>query len=101
MVSAKYIVLIGLSIVSMIRYDMYRRYIDPIHDTYRDTYRIIYSIQNIAETVIKNNIQTHYTCPTHFMQIEAGIEHVCNISNRNFQKFPLGFRTGKFVHDTF
>ena len=52
----------------------------PIHDTYRDTYRIIYSIKNIAETVIKNNIQTHYTCPTHFMQLEAGIEHVCNIS---------------------
>ena len=44
-----------LCIVSMIRYDMYRRYIDTIHDTYR----IIYSIQNIAETVIKNNIQTH------------------------------------------
>ena len=80
---------IVLCIVSMIRYDMYRRYIDPIHDTYRDTYRIIYSIQNIAETVIKNNIKTHYTCPIHFMQIEAGIEHVCNISIRNFQKFPL------------
>ena len=30
-----------LCIVSMIRYDTYRRYIDPIHDTYRDTYRII------------------------------------------------------------
>ena len=90
-----------LYIVSMIRYDMYRRYIDPIHDTYRDMYRIIYSIQNIAETVIKNNIQTHYTCPTHFMQIEAGIEHVCHISNRNFQKFPFGFRTGKFVDNTF
>ena len=37
----------------MIQYDMYRRYIDPIHDTYRDMYRIIYSIKNIAETVIK------------------------------------------------
>ena len=87
----------------MIRYDMYRRYIDTIHDTYRDTYRISYSIQNIVETVIKNNIQTHYTCPIHFIQIniEAGIEHVCNISNRNFQKFPLAFRTGKFVDNTF
>ena len=42
-----------LCIVSMIRYDTYRRYIDPIHDRYRDTYRIIYSIKNIAETVIK------------------------------------------------
>ncbi len=29
--------------------DMYRRYIDPVHDTYR----IIYSMKNIAETVIK------------------------------------------------
>ena len=42
-----------LCIVSMIRYDTYRRYIDPIQDMYRDTYRIIYSIKNIAETVIK------------------------------------------------
>ena len=33
--------------------------------------------------------------------IEAGIEHVCNISNRNFQKFPLAFRAGQFVDDTF
>ena len=33
--------------------------------------------------------------------IEAGIEHVCNISNRNFQKFPLAFRVGQFVNDTF
>ena len=32
--------------------------------------------------------------------IEAGIEHVCNISNRNFQKFPLAFRAGQFVDDT-
>ena len=31
--------------------------------------------------------------------IEAGIEHVCNISNRN--KFPLAFRAGQFVDDTF
>ena len=44
---------LGLCIVSMIRYDTYRRYIDPIHDMYRDTYCIIYSIKNIAETVIK------------------------------------------------
>ena len=39
-----------------------------------------------------------------FMQIifiEAGIEHVCNISNRKFQKFPLAFRAGQFVDDTF
>ena len=34
--------LLVLCIVSMIRYDTYRRYIDTIHDTYRDTYRIIY-----------------------------------------------------------
>ena len=33
--------------------------------------------------------------------IEAGIEHVCNISNRNFQKFPMAFRAGQFVDDTF
>ena len=33
--------------------------------------------------------------------IEAGIEHVCNISKRNFQKFPLAFRAGQFVDDTF
>ena len=32
--------------------------------------------------------------------IEAGIEHVCNIRNRNFQKFPLAFRAGQFVDDT-
>ena len=31
--------------------------------------------------------------------IEAGIEHVCNISNRNVQKFPLAFRAGQFVDD--
>ena len=42
-----------LCIVSRIRYDTYRRFIDPIHDMYRDTYRIIHSITNIAETVIK------------------------------------------------
>ena len=35
------------------------------------------------------------------VNIEAGIEHVCNISNRNFQKFPLAFRAGQFVDDTF
>ena len=34
--------LLVLCIVSMIRYDTYRRYIDTIHDTYRDTYRINY-----------------------------------------------------------
>ena len=33
--------------------------------------------------------------------IEAGIEHVCNISNKDFQKFPLAFRAGQFVDDTF
>ena len=46
---------LGLCIVSMIQYDMYRRYIDAIHDTYRDTYRIIYILlnTNIVETVIK------------------------------------------------
>ena len=33
--------------------------------------------------------------------IEAGIEHVCNIRNMNFQKFPLAFRAGQFVDDTF
>ena len=32
--------------------------------------------------------------------IEAGIEHVCNIRNRNFQKFPLAFRARQFVDDT-
>ena len=48
----------------MIRYDTYRRYIDPIHDMHRDTYRIIYSKQNIAETVIKTQHTTHvlYAC---------------------------------------
>ena len=48
-----------------IRYDTYRRYIDPIHDMYRDTYRIIYSIKNIAETVIKTqhtNTRMHKIC---------------------------------------
>ena len=66
-----------MMIVSMIRYvssihcfDTYRRYIYPIHDMYHDTYRIIYSIKNIAETVIK-------------------------------KKFPLTFRAGQFVADTF
>ena len=33
--------------------------------------------------------------------IEAGIEHVCNIGNRNFQKFPLAFRAGQFVDEHF
>ena len=33
--------------------------------------------------------------------IEAGIEHVCKISNRNFQKFPLAFSAGQFVDNTF
>ena len=33
--------------------------------------------------------------------IEAGIEHVCNISNSNFQKFPLAFSVGQFVDNTF
>ena len=83
-----------LCIVSMIRYDTYHRYIDPIHDTYRDTYRIILNT-NIAETIIK--LKSHMF----HANIEAGIEHVCNISNRNFQKFPLAFRAGQFVDDTF
>ena len=57
--------LVVLCIVSMILYDTYRRYIDPIHDKYHDTYRIIYSIKNIAETVIKTqhtNTCMHKIC---------------------------------------
>ena len=33
--------------------------------------------------------------------IEAGMEHVCNISKRNFQKLPMAFRALQFVDDTF
>ena len=29
--------------------DTYSQYIDPIHDTYRDTYRIIYSINKYCD----------------------------------------------------
>ena len=43
---------------------------------------------NIAETVIKFKSHMFHA------NIEAGIEHVCKISNRNFQKFPLAFRAG-------
>ena len=82
----------------MIRYDMYRRYIDPI----RDTYRIIYSIQNIAETVIKNNIQTHYICPIHFMQIEAGIEHLfATFATGTFRNSPWDLGQGNSLTTLF
>ena len=33
--------------------------------------------------------------------IEAGIEHVSNIGNTNYQKFPLAFRAGQFVDEHF
>ena len=77
--------------------DTYRRYIDPIHGTYRDSRYVSYHSlnTNIAETVIK--LKSHMF----HANIEAGIEHVCNIRNRNFQKFPLAFRAGQFVDDTF
>ena len=50
---------------------------------------------NIAETVIK--LKSHMF----HANIEAGIGHVCNIGNMNFQKFPLAFWAGQFVDDTF
>ena len=79
----------------MIRYDMYRRYIDLIHDTYRDTYRIIYSKENIAETVIKNNIQTHYTCPIHFMQIwRLALNMFATLATGTFRNSPWDLGQG-------
>ena len=58
---------------------MYRRYIDPIHDSYRDTYRIIYSITNIAENVIKpqhTNTCIRQLSPIRFMQICEAVQYV-------------------------
>ena len=37
----------------------------------------------------------------HANNIEACIEHVCNISTRYFQKLPLAFRATQFVDNTF
>ena len=72
----------------MIRYDTYRRY---KYDTRYVSRYVSYHLlnTNIAETVIK--LKSHI-CFMQIIFIEAGIEHVCNISNRNFQKFPLAFR---------
>ena len=71
------------------------RYVSSIH--WSDTRYVSYHLlnTNIAETVIK--LKSHMF----HANIEAGIEHVCNIGNRNFQKFPLAFRAGQFVDDIF
>ena len=69
------------------------RYVSSIHwyDTRYVSRYVSYHLlnTNIAETVIK--LKSHI-CFMQIIFIEAGIEHVCNISNRNFQKFPLAFR---------
>ena len=70
-----------------------------------DTYRIIYSIKNIAETVIKtqhtNTCMHKYVPWIEVISLDVSIEQVCNISNMTFQKFPLAFWAGRFVDNTF
>ena len=80
--------MVVLCIVSMIRYDTYRRYVSRYV-----SYQLLNT--NIADTV---KLKSHMF---HANNIEACIEHVCNISSRYFQKLPLAFRPTQFVDNTF
>ena len=42
-----------------------------------------------------------YVSGREVISLEASVERVCNIGNRNFQKFSLAFRVGQFVDNTF
>ena len=75
------------------------RYVSSIHwyDTRYVSRYVSYQLlnTNIADTV---KLKSHMFNANN---IEACIEHVCNISNRYFQKLPLAFRATQFVDNTF
>ena len=80
---------IVLCIVSMIRYVSSIHWSDTRYVSRYVSYHLLN--KNIAETVIK--------LKSHMFQanIEAGIEHVCNIRNRNFRNSPWHLGQGNLL----